>query len=641
MSALKDHVIIGEGSYGCIHKPSLKCDKEKINYTNKVSKVFTKQNALDEYKNFEKINDIDKKEMYHTKPTTLCDVKDTNKNKNAISKCNNYSIYSKALSKIDELKLLVIDDNGINLEEYVSELKKMPINKTSTKKVQSLFIEMYTTIKGVQLFIENDIVHQDLKPSNLMYDKKKDKIWFIDFGLMDKISTRIDLSKKSKNSYGTCHWSYPFEASMYNANKYNSASEKKIFSFILKYFYGGYTIDEAQVSIRDECARRIEHIKTFLSFINYNAVHLNKYFHFMKEEILTDKMEYSHFIETSYKTFDIYGLGITFLYILHNLSKYITEEQSAIWGQLFARMVEPDVNKRIQIYDLLHEYEEKLFSFDYFTFTEKDPNKYIKNAKKGSLPTDIINKRVKIDDNIVDKVIHTESVYVTANCEEPNCNKISQLSNDKVKELVEDVVKEYVKGNKTKKITSVGSTKCKETTKCKEGKEMNPKTKRCIKVCNPGYVRNVDFKCVKEIVDNIETRNNMKQALEKVAKKEELKVCPDGKELNPKTNRCVNKCKMGYERNMDFKCVKANKTVNMKQDVIIHPSLDNIIIDGAIGKLQNKTHKNVVGKNMSKTEKKKCPRGKLLNPATNRCVNKCKVGEIRNDKFRCVKALKV
>ena len=37
------------------------------------------------------------------------------------------------------------------------------------------------------------------------------------------------------------------------------------------------------------------------------------------------------------------------------------------------------------------------------------------------------------------------------------------------------------------------------------------------------------------------------------------KVCPEGKELNPLTNRCVNVCKDHQIRNKKFRCVK-NKT---------------------------------------------------------------------------------
>lgn len=34
------------------------------------------------------------------------------------------------------------------------------------------------------------------------------------------------------------------------------------------------------------------------------------------------------------------------------------------------------------------------------------------------------------------------------------------------------------------------------------------------------------------------------------------KDCPSGKELNPKTKRCVKVCKDGFQRNANFKCSK-------------------------------------------------------------------------------------
>jgi hypothetical protein len=41
-----------------------------------------------------------------------------------------------------------------------------------------------------------------------------------------------------------------------------------------------------------------------------------------------------------------------------------------------------------------------------------------------------------------------------------------------------------------------------------------------------------------------------------------LKECPPGKERNPKTRRCINKCKSGYTRNSDFKCIRDFRKAN-------------------------------------------------------------------------------
>ena len=72
---------------------------------------------------------------------------------------------------------------------------------------------------------------------------------------------------------------------------------------------------------------------------------------------------------------------------------------------------------------------------------------------------------------------------------------------------------------------------------CPPGKEYKPSTKRCVKTCKRGYIRNTDFKCVRD--------KNRKT----------VKKCPIGKELNPNTNRCRIQCKPGKIRNENGNCV--------------------------------------------------------------------------------------
>ena len=78
---------------------------------------------------------------------------------------------------------------------------------------------------------------------------------------------------------------------------------------------------------------------------------------------------------------------------------------------------------------------------------------------------------------------------------------------------------------------------------CPEGKEINPLTKRCVKICDKDKIRNPETgKCEKIKAEKIE------------------KECPEGKEINPKTGRCVNKCKEGEVRDAATgKCIKIKK----------------------------------------------------------------------------------
>jgi len=125
---------------------------------------------------------------------------------------------------------------------------------------------------------------------------------------------------------------------------------------------------------------------------------------------------------------------------------------------------------------------------------------------------------------------------------------------------------------------------------CPAGKELNPKTKRCVNICPPGKKRDAAFKCVAD-----------KAAAAPVVGAVGVKTCPAGKELNPKTKRCVNLCPPGKKRDAAFKCV-ADKAAPAAVAV------------------------------------KTCPAGKELNPKTKRCVKICPPGKRRNNTtFKCVK----
>jgi hypothetical protein len=58
--------VIGEGSYGCVVKPSLECKEPgiKLNYKEKVAKVMKSEYAKKEIDEYEKISEIDKKNKF-------------------------------------------------------------------------------------------------------------------------------------------------------------------------------------------------------------------------------------------------------------------------------------------------------------------------------------------------------------------------------------------------------------------------------------------------------------------------------------------------------------------------------------------------------------------------------------------------
>ena len=79
--------VLGEGAYGCVHKPSMKCkDRPDMSYEGRLSKIMTKEHAKIELEEYDVIGSVDtSKEFYLGKPD-ICDpvidtdaIKDVNK----------------------------------------------------------------------------------------------------------------------------------------------------------------------------------------------------------------------------------------------------------------------------------------------------------------------------------------------------------------------------------------------------------------------------------------------------------------------------------------------------------------------------------------------------------------------------------
>jgi len=121
-----------------------------------------------------------------------------------------------------------------------------------------------------------------------------------------------------------------------------------------------------------------------------------------------------------------------------------------------------------------------------------------------------------------------------------------------------------LKKNKTRKIKEI---KRKEEKICPPGKELNLKTNRCVKIKPVSIMKIIKDK-----------KNKLEEELSK-----KTKECPPGKELNLVTGRCIK-----------------TKTFKIKKE---KPRKEN-----------NKLEERLLNK------PKECPPGKELNPKTNRCV---------------------
>ena len=212
-------VVIGEGTYGCVHRPALKCADRNIIDDNKiVSKTLSKTDASNELREFGLISSADKKNNYHLGRPDSCYPDNTHSNKVALSQCKGKSFQHP--QQLENYRLLLIKYGGKDLLQYKNIVKEMTLNNINRRSVEECWMDMYNIICGLKMFNDKRIVHHDLKAQNIVYNTDNGKANFIDFGLMTTISAIKRLSKKSSYDLAIKHWSFPMELEMLNKNNF-------------------------------------------------------------------------------------------------------------------------------------------------------------------------------------------------------------------------------------------------------------------------------------------------------------------------------------------------------------------------------------------------------------------------------------
>jgi serine/threonine protein kinase len=504
--------VIGEGTYGCVHKPSLKCkDNVPVSYENTVSKTISKRDASKEIMEYKNIVKADRDDDFYLGKPVLCDIDNISKNKSAIEKCK---IADEVLNNLSGYKLIVMRDGGENLETYSKKVRNWPLTQENKRKCELFLLESLRLFKGLVVFKKHDLIHHDLKPQNIVFNEKDNRLNFIDFGIMQsKNKVKSTLLSGKEYDYALFHWSFPWETMFLLKRKFD-----RINIYTKKWLTSQFT----------EANGYYPHMQNFFYYsidtslpklmydFKINRV-FNEYDMFITNE--TKDLVFAEFVDKCLDEIDLFGLGLSLMFWLHNAKKNLDPKHTASLESFYGRLLSIRISNRMTAEAALEWMED-------FLTTSGLLQKYNK----------------EIQDNMV----------------------VPKGQGPKPKPPV--IVKERAKPFRDLIESDPGA--------CIDGKEKNPKTGRCVNKCRSGQKRNSTFKCVKDLSVN----------------------CENGKERNPNTGRCVNKCSPGQKRNSTFKCVKeANKN---------------------------------------------CEAGKEKNPKTGRCINVCKSGYKRDKYFKCKKTIK-
>ena len=366
----KEPIVIGEGAFGCVIKPSLPCSNKNISYKNKISKVMFSKEAVKELKEYTTIAKVDKMGKFYLGIPTHCRIKKTKETIKAIEKCVNLKkkyFHKKSIKDgIKDLDLLVMKDGGMNLKILSIMVDVMKITPENSIKVKKIWIEMHKLFHGLLLFKKHGILHHDIKPQNIVYNINDHLVNFIDFGHMRNISYEIKKSTASNNwIYDYPFWNYPLEIQFLNKHDYikfasKTGSEKeKVF------------LDTSHDFYNNSDTKFVDAFRNFLDYIIYNKSKseekaiINKYFKayhkMMIEQIVPEN--YKEFLLKSITSIDIYGLGMSLYYLLNCSTHFLKTDLISALETCFFNMTTPNLLQRFSIEEAIDMYENILTEF--------------------------------------------------------------------------------------------------------------------------------------------------------------------------------------------------------------------------------------------------------------------------------------
>ena len=364
----KPPAVIGEGTYGCVHRPSLRCgNKAKINYDGKISKLGKKKHINEEIAEYATIARVDKTNFFYPGKPNSCPPMRDEPTLEAINECRDFK--SKDIAKY---KLLVMKDGGENLDDYAKSIQSrrsdIPLVR---QQMEKFWIEAHRMFLGITKFLDAGIVHHDLKHKNIVYNEAQNRINFIDFGLMTTVDTIKNESRDSNYGFSIRHWSFPPEMLFLNHDRYLQFADTAI------------TIPKKSKGATTEKTQRQKEFSKFLNEIKDPDSHLNTFFAITDPEfaekkqnafalqqhtneyysmVMTSlqKSNYDDFLNKSVATIDSYGLASGFIYVLNKTRHLLNDSMANDLYNLFSNMLNFNVMERVGAIEALARYEDIL-----------------------------------------------------------------------------------------------------------------------------------------------------------------------------------------------------------------------------------------------------------------------------------------
>jgi len=341
--------IIGEGSYGCVMKPSLPCKNKTVSYKNKISKWMLSESAVKEVQEYALVGQADKNAEFSTGQPIRCSIKENASTLKAISKCKlNKKFKNKTMKQIGaETALLIIKDGGLDLEKWVKQ-------KSDKKGIKDFWHEAIRLFRGIKVFQEYDLVHHDIKPQNIVYMEKTRRVNYIDFGLMRSLKTEAAKCRNINRCHANPHWNYPTDVFLMDKDFFADLEKKTAKQ--RRELFDAY-IDNLKAKSETKFVSAFYTMLKYVGVSKEDKARLHERHMTDFRELLMTPGSFDEYLDKALAGFDVFGLGLTLLYVLGRVKPFMEVRTVQAMEDLFIRMMSPNVYKRLTITQAEAEYE--------------------------------------------------------------------------------------------------------------------------------------------------------------------------------------------------------------------------------------------------------------------------------------------
>jgi serine/threonine protein kinase len=338
--------LIATGSSSCVLTPNIPCKRNGKMKKDRISKIIYSEDAIYESIGEKRMNEKIKKIKGYSSWAVIFDEYCKPMKKEILSEYDEEGL-SDCLDDEEHYLVEDFDENsymmngmygGITLDGYFEQVFNKQIKKSTgfNNEFYDLMRRMEPLFSGLKKMNENNIIHNDIKPNNIVLHKGVFK--YIDFGLSAMKSNKQHFKQRSLDELKTnrIYTFYPIEYLLYYA------SQKKLNEELRNIYHGQHR-------------RNYEHLNQVnMLFGSYGT----DVYESVSSDLRKKKIKETKMIQS----IDVYSLGILvpLLFLFHTqlwntknpsetLLKQVIDGNELVkdFFHLFGQMVNPSSNQRI------------------------------------------------------------------------------------------------------------------------------------------------------------------------------------------------------------------------------------------------------------------------------------------------------